>query len=117
MSISGSLDFFGRGLVQFVIDPVLSLFRENLVRSASAECSKHEIEQLLSKLDDKDMAVLQKVVRAAVVKTTHYFLWQAEQEKITILQNGQDIAKLSDGLSGELYLDDGWLERYSTHLV
>lgn len=115
MSIRSSLDIFGQGLVQWVIDPVLALFRDSLKRSVSTECGEQEIDRLLSKLDVQDVAVLQKIIRAAVVKTTHYLLWQAEQEKITILQNGQDIAKLSDGLSGELYLDDGWLERYSQH--
>lgn len=112
MSTTSELDAFGKVVVERVVEPVSALFSANLKRSVSADCTSDEADRFLSKLNSEDELILQKFIHAAIVKTTHYFLWQAEQGAFDIQLNAKSVADLSDGLSGELYSDDGWLARF-----
>lgn len=44
----------------------------------------------------------------------HNMLFMLEEhEEIEMLYAGENIVEESDGLSGELYTEDGWIEKYS----
>ena len=48
--------------------------------------------------------------------TIHSFLnYISNEENIKLLVEQEDICELSDGLSGELYTSDGWIERFSSY--
>lgn len=36
-----------------------------------------------------------------------------DNEDFALIKDGENIAELSDGLSGELYTEDGWISKYS----
>ncbi len=36
-----------------------------------------------------------------------------EHDEFQIIVGGENIADISDGLSGELYTSDGWIEKFS----
>ena len=38
-----------------------------------------------------------------------------EHPEVALLFNGVELRKISDGLSGELYTDDGWVYKYSKY--
>lgn len=47
----------------------------------------------------------------------HNMLFMIEEhEEIELLYKEENIAEKSDGLSGELYTEDGWIEKYSKKL-
>lgn len=63
-----------------------------------------------------------KAVMAGVVDDTmHHLLWMLEQddEQCRLLYGDStsehDLVEISDGLSGELYSEDGWIARFSQY--
>jgi chaperonin GroEL (HSP60 family) len=113
MSNKEIIDNFGEIIMSNVVDPVFNLYDHDLKRSAKKETTEEEMQLLMSKLSQDDLEVIKKIVLSAIKTTTHYFLWQAEQKNLDIFFKDMNIAELSDGLTGELYLDDGWFARFS----
>jgi hypothetical protein len=61
------------------------------------------------------------IVLNIIDRVLHNALWMFEQSAdFTICEKSsidpdEDIVDLSDGLSGELYSEDGWIEKYSKY--
>jgi hypothetical protein len=63
--------------------------------------------------------VLREILPSIVDTTLHYLLWSIEQSRtvklmVQVQGNEYDAAKVSDGLPGELYSEDGWIARFSS---
>jgi hypothetical protein len=107
------IEDFGEMVIHSVVDAVFNLYDHDLKRSVKSEASETEMCELLAKLSPAEVGVLKKIALSAIKTTTHYFLWQAEQKKLDIVFQDANVADLSDGLSGELYLEDGWFAHFS----
>jgi hypothetical protein len=106
------LDKFGRLFISDVRKPVESLYVKDMRHAAGLLVNPEEIDALLSSLTEKDRETLQRIVLSAIDKTFHYVLLLAESEQIEIVMDDKDVAALSDGLTGELYGDHGWLKKF-----
>ena len=75
-------------------------------------------ERLKSKLSDEQMALILEALLPEIVDTVlDKTLWMVEQEERIGLswdEGGKrvDLRDASDGLSGELYSDEGWIARF-----
>ena len=74
-------------------------------------------EQVRDTLSDFDAEQIEKIkwlIPKIVDTELHKFLYLIESsDEIDLLFHQQNIKELSDGLSGELYTEDGWIMKYS----
>ena len=72
---------------------------------------------LLSKFTEEQKVIVKKLLTVAVDAGIHDFLYAIDSEKENMEVNigGKNIAKLSDGLQGEIFTEDGWFAKYSQH--
>ncbi len=73
-----------------------------------------EIAKKFSSLDVESQGFIKSLIPDIVDNCLHNFLNMFEEhEEINLLFEGKDLNKLSDGLSGELYTEDGWIQSYT----
>ncbi|WP_044640358.1 hypothetical protein [Risungbinella massiliensis] len=108
------LDTFGKSLMTNVRDFVLNQYSDTLDGKMKDEGSK----KIYEATQDMDQKLLRELGKELVDSTLHYFLWHLEQEITVALVlevegTKLNLAEISDGLPGELYTEDGWIERFS----
>lgn len=115
------LDQFGRRYMYFVRDTVLQQMMDIIDGTAKAPESK-KISKKLGVIPKEHHNLIKSVVFDSVDHALHYFLFmfQEYEEDTKIMvedDNGEShsLEELSDGLCGELYTEDGWIERFSKY--
>ena len=115
------LSNFGELLISSVRDRVLEI--DDLILSGRMGGSENQEFYDRAKNRTKDeIELIKKFALQAVDSTLHYFLWMIEQnEEYDLIKytEGKDefvsLRDISDGLCGELYADNGWIEKYSEY--
>lgn len=112
-------DFFGKELMYSVRDPSISRFEDIL----NGKLKSKELIELTNKLNDfnePEREFIKKLVITVVDNVIYNFLNMLEENEdtLTLLVNNEggekeDIVGLSDGLSGELFTNDGWIDKFS----
>ncbi len=116
------LDLFGNKLIYEVRDYYLDQFNNSIIKEAYTD-EKKIFKQKYESLGLEGQEFLKKVVTEAVDSTLHYFLWMIEQdEEYDLVRYSKEdksesvsLRDISDGLCGELYTEDGWIERFSKY--
>lgn len=122
MSKINKLDVFGSLLVATTRDDTYEQFKKIMYGELNSRSAKILHEKLL-KFDHSELKVIQTVVRDTIDSTIHHFLWMIDQNEEYDLISYLDEEKksyvslrdMSDGLCGELYTEDGWIEKYSKY--
>ena len=116
---SDVLDDFGALLIRSVRD--ISIRHWNLVIDGKMKDShSQEIHGNLAGYSPGQTECIRRIVSMVVDTTIHNVLCMVEQNErisVRIETEGQTVAALteiSDGLAGELYTADGWIERFTT---
>ncbi len=112
-------DFFGKELMYSVRDPSISRFEDIL----NGKLKSKELIELTNKLNDfnePEREFIKKLVITVVDNVIYNFLnvLEENEDTLTLLVNNEggekeDIVGLSDGLSGELFTNDGWIGKFS----
>ncbi len=112
-------DFFGKELMYSVRDPSISRFEDIL----NGKLKSKELIELTNKLNDfnePEREYIKKLVITVVDNVIYNFLnvLEENEDTLTLLVNNEggekeDIVGLSDGLSGELFTNDGWIGKFS----
>ncbi len=112
-------DFFGKELMYSVRDPSISRFEDIL----NGKLKSKELIELTNKLNDfnePEREFIKKLVITVVDNVIYNFLNMLEENEdtLTLLVNNEgggeeDFVGLSDGLSGELFTNDGWIGKFS----
>lgn len=113
---------FGQLLISFVRDRVLA----NIDKILSGHMGGKENQILYTKaknLSTEQQELIREYSRESVDSTLHYFLWMFEQYEEYDLIKYLDtktkqfvsIRDASDGLYGELYTEEGWIEKFSKY--
>jgi hypothetical protein len=110
------LDKFGEFFVQNLRDKML----HDLEMMLSGGWKSPELQELQTKLSGLTDAQKQTVRELAERITTagmHDLLFAIADSggAVKVLVDGQDVSKLSDGLHGEIFGDDGWITRFSKY--
>ena len=114
------LDEFGQRYMSFVRDTVIKDMLE--IINGQYGGNRRELEQGISKIPNEFKNILQLFVATSIDKTLHYSLFmlqEYEDDTKLIIEdeegNKNSLAEVSDGLCGELYTEDGWIERFSKY--
>lgn len=108
------LDIFGELLMNRVRDEAI----DDWERIVDGKMHDEESVEIHNSLSNKEKELIRKLLPKIVDTTLHHFLWTLEQEdSIELLVNDgmkkENINEISDGLTGELYTEDGWIYRFS----
>jgi hypothetical protein len=110
--MSDKLNGFGELLMKDVRDISIRTMDKIIDGRMKGEIAK-KIQEELETIDEKE-EILKKIVPYIVDRTLDNLLFCLEQNsEIELLYEEENIVQLSDGISGELYSDDGWIARYS----
>ncbi len=116
------LEKFGQVLISEVRDETIDKFQ--MIASGSMKSVPAlELHRKLNTFSEDQLSVIRQVVVSSIDDVVHNFLWMLEQhEDDIVLSCGEDksskkenVMELSDGISGEIYTDDGWIAKYSNY--
>ncbi|MGZ3759795.1 MAG: hypothetical protein ACXVAY_12940 [Mucilaginibacter sp.] len=112
------LESFGKEIIDNLrdasIDEYLAI-KNGEMKSLDAQ----NIFKIYTSIDKVHHDKVDVIVLNIIDRVLNNALWMFEQSKaFTISEKGlidpkEDIVEISDGLSGELYSEDGWIEKYS----
>lgn len=107
------LNEFGKVLIKEVRDRTIRLFDKKIQGVMKDKESQFLFEQV-NKLSEEQRLIINKIIPQIVDLSLHNMLCIFEEhDKFQIVIDGENIADISDGLSGELYTSDGWIEKFS----
>ncbi len=108
-----SLDLFGKYLIEETRDRTFKTISQ-MVNGTMKGVTAQKVNQLSLFFSRDQINALYKIVLISIDYSLGNLLTMVEQnDEIVVLCDGENIKELSDGLSGELYTEDGWIERFS----
>ena len=118
MSSSRVLDMFGAFISRSLRDRALQR-AEGVIDGRLKSPALADLQVFSRSLPPEQRTLLGELVRDAVDAGIHDFLFQMQAHpgnaaSIVILVDGQDVAKASDSLHGEIFGDQGWFARFSS---
>lgn len=113
------LDEFGTMLMQDVRDDTCD-FLIRLLGGRMRDKSSKELYREFQAVGRHDYGIVSKILTAAVDGTVARFLHFIEAHELKLVFRDKagkeyDVCSISDGLTGELYTEDGWIERFSKY--
>ncbi|MGG3283605.1 hypothetical protein [Paenibacillus solani] len=113
------LDIFGEFLMEELRDKIIERFEminAGLLKSPSTQ----RLIQDYNQFNKDQREIIQRVLINSIDSGIHDFLFKIQEEqdmnkRIKIKVNDIDIAVESDGLHGELFTEDGWIQKYSKY--
>ncbi len=107
------LDKFGKIFIDEVCDNTMDIM-ELILDGKMGGLVVDEIKSKISKLDKENKEMILMIISEAITTCMHHMLVMCEQhEEIQLLYDSKDLDEESDGLCGELYIEDGWICRFS----
>ena len=113
------LDKFGKFLIENLYDKGLDSFEKLANGNVNAE-SKQALQEKLEMFTPNQLEIVKNVVSTVLTTSMHDFLFALAERSdfdgdIEIIVDNKNIAEDSDGLQGELFSEDGWLQKFSQH--
>ncbi|MBD5135552.1 MAG: epimerase [Lachnospiraceae bacterium] len=107
------LSYFGEMLINEVRDRTIRGFDMRITGKMKDESSKKLFEKV-QQMSDEQRLVIEKIIPQIVDLSIHNMLCMIEENaNIDMQVENEIISELSDGLAGELYTEDGWIQRFS----
>jgi hypothetical protein len=115
MKALSPVDKFGKFIVVNLRDKGID-FAEGLLKKQWKAPDLLEMQKEISNLTESQKAAFINAITKTIDGAIHDFLFALQEvNDIQILVDGQNIVKLSDGIHGEAYSDDGWFAKYSQY--
>lgn len=117
-----NLDKFGEDFIKQSRDMTLDKYR--LISSGKMKSEDaQKITSLLNCFNNNDIQKINTIVANMIDRTIFNMLYLFEQSNDWVIVNKkqadanslENVAEISDGLSGELYGKQGWIEKYSQY--
>lgn len=111
------LDKFGKFFVRNLRDRMIYDL-DMLLRGAWKAPGAKELQEKISRFSETDKEVIGEIAEHIITAGMHDLLFAFQEEadgdgEIQVLVGGSEIAKLSDGMHGELFGNQGWIARFS----
>ena len=107
------LNEFGEVLIKEVRDRTIRLF-DKKVQGMMRDRDSQLLFEKISKLSEEQKLLISEIIPQVVDLSLYNILCMFEEhDEFQIVRDGENIADISDGLSGELYTSDGWIEKFS----
>ena len=121
MSDKELLDYFGQKFIKHVRDQAIFEFESTLSGKMKSERAI-KLSNELKSLYENQIDILRKAIfmsiDSAIYNTLDMLEQNEESMKLLISKEGNDernVVKISDGLSGELFTEDGWIAKFSKY--
>ncbi|MFF2482276.1 epimerase [Paenibacillus sp. NPDC058071] len=117
--MKNGLEAFGEILMTQVRDKAIFHWEKVLHGEMKDKGSKLLFEEFINNLEKDQQERIVDITSQVVDTTLHFLLLALEEESLISVfakyDDGEpiDIKKLSDGLPGELYTEDGWIMKFS----
>jgi len=113
------LDKFGKIIIDNLRDKQIDYFKGLLEDKWKAEDLK-ELQQKLKQFNQEERKVLNELIENILTHSIHDFLFSIQENSdldkgLEILIDNENIATLSDGLHGEIFGDEGWIQKFSKY--
>lgn len=117
--MNNELDIFGKFIIENFRDRAISSIN-TLLNGENKAPSLSSLQTNLSLFSNEEKEILKTTFIKSIDSGLHDYLLALQEatdnnKGIEQLVNGKNIAKLSDGLQGELFTEDGWLYKYSSY--
>lgn len=117
--MSEPLDKFGAFFVQNLRDKMLSE-AEMLLRGGWKAPELQELQAKLAGLTDAQKQIARGMAERIITAGMHDLLFAIQEQAdaggaVRVFVDGREIAKLSDGLHGEIFGEEGWIVRFSEY--
>lgn len=114
------LDIFGEFVVLNLHDKML-FDLDTLLKSGWKSPGLQNIQSRIQNLSECEKALVREIVLRIIEAGMHDFLFALQEEYdnkglLHFFVEGEDVAGLSDGIHGEIFGDDGWINRFSKYL-
>jgi len=114
-----ALEKFGQFIMEELRDKIIDNF-ERLEQGLLKSPSTQQLIKDLNNIDQKQKEVFRRVLINSIDCGIHGFLFKVQEEHeldgdIKVVVNEVNIAEVSDGLHGELFTEDGWINKYSQY--
>jgi hypothetical protein len=113
-----ALDLFGEMLISQVRDRTIREWDKIIAGQMKGEKAQSYAE-IFKELTAEQQECIKSVISQIIDTTLHFTLWAFEQSNnldISVAVDSESVQRLkeiSDGLTGELYTEDGWIMRFS----
>ncbi|GKX59043.1 hypothetical protein [Leminorella grimontii] len=123
MSDKELLDYFGKKFIKHARDQAIFIFESTLSGKMKSE-RLITLSNELKCFDENQIDILRKAIFMSIDEVIYNTLDMLEQNeesmKLFISKEGNDngeinVVKISDGLSGELFSEDGWIAKFSKY--
>jgi galactokinase/mevalonate kinase-like predicted kinase len=110
---------FGESFIENVRDNSLFVF-EGILSGHMKDVESKNLHEKLKSLSENELSLIRQIAYKMVDLTIHNAMFFFEQDidgwKISNpMKEVDDLANMSDGLAGELYTEDGWINLYSEY--
>lgn len=108
-----ALEYFGKAFMEQVRDNGIYITNW-LIEGKNIAPSKQVLQNEISTFTNEQKDIIKQIILEAVDQTLHHTLFMLEQEEeIKLIVGDINLNEASDGLAGELYTEDGWIEKFS----
>jgi hypothetical protein len=113
------LDKFGKIIIDNLRDKQIDYFKGLLEDKWKAEELK-ELQQKLKQFNQEERKILNELIENILTNSIHDFLFSIQENSdldkgLEILIDNENVVTLSDGLHGEIFGDEGWIQRFSKY--
>ncbi|WP_424407738.1 hypothetical protein [Pasteurella sp. PK-2025] len=109
------LEEFGKVYIDDVRDRTILLL-ENILKGQVNAPRFKDLQENLNQLGVEEIELIKYITISLIDNTLHNTLCLFEEyPEYELISDGENIIDLSDGLSAELYTDDGWIKKYSKY--
>lgn len=111
--MSNNLEAFGEIFINEVRDRTVRIF-DKRVDGIMNDTGSQDLYKEVQLLNDPQRKLIHKIISQVTDLSLHNMLCMFEEHgEVELVMNGENITEASDGLSGELYTEDGWIKKYS----
>lgn len=113
--MNDKLDKFGELYIDEVYDKSIKIF-EMMFDGRMNGMTAQSVRKKMSSFNEEQKGIVLWMISKSVERCVHNMLCMIEEHSdMNLLYRQEDISKLSDGLAGELYSEDGWISRFSKY--
>ena len=114
--MNSKLDKFGEICIAEIYDNSIADFEmmfDGRMKGMTAQDVRHKT----SSFSAEQKEIVLWLISKSVEKCIHKMLFMLEEHNdMKLLYEQEDITEISDGLTGELYSEDGWIKRFSKYV-
>ena len=112
---TNSLCKFGKLLITQTRDMTINNMKKRIYGTMRGNITE-EIQEKLKGFTEEQKQTLEYIISQTVDNTLHNLLWMVEEnDEIELNYKGENLKEISDGLCGELYSEDGWIQKYTSY--